>query len=225
LYNDAIAAGWTGITPLLATVTVETGVYIYSTNINAPAFTTGADMPAGSIITIINNGFIMGQGGDGAGFTNVSFPATSGGTALDIRCPGVKIQATSYIGGGGGGGGHGGSGGGATTTNYNPGAIAGTGVVGPPRQGRNGGPANASTNGGGGGGGLGSVGSVNGGNGHTSSISGVSTVYAGGGRGSTGDFQTYGNPGTGQANRGGGGNAGDPSDSGKAGILIIRYPT
>lgn len=114
LYDDALAAGWNGISPLLANVTVERNVYVYATTTSVAGFTTntaGTDFPGGSAINIINNGYIIGKGGDGgqcspglcAGY---GFP---GGTAMNINFP-VTITNNSYIAGGGGGGAGNGSG-------------------------------------------------------------------------------------------------------------------
>lgn len=133
------------------TITINSGVYIYSTSTgNAGLTLTGGT--TGDTLTIVNNGYIMGQGGDGGA------PPTAGGPALSIGYP-VTINNTygsAYIGGGGGGGG--GSG-------YSSLAASGGGGAG----GGGGGPN------GGGGGGLGGAG----GNG---SSSGLPVGGGGGGR-------------------------------------------
>jgi hypothetical protein len=104
LYAAALAAGWTGITALLATVTVNAGVYVYATTTSTAGFAVTGVYPAGSAINIINNGYILGKGGDGG----IS-AAQSGGPAMSINYP-VTITNNSsvsggYIAGGGGGGG------------------------------------------------------------------------------------------------------------------------
>jgi len=56
----ALDRGWNGISK--AVITIGSDVYIYSDDMNCPALTTG-DWPRG--LRLINNGFIMGRGGDG----------------------------------------------------------------------------------------------------------------------------------------------------------------
>jgi hypothetical protein len=80
------------------TVTVNSGVYVYSTCIATPAITfTGGT--TGDVVTLVNNGFIMGQGGQGG-------QSQTGGPAISLSYP-VTINntnASAYIGGGGGSG-------------------------------------------------------------------------------------------------------------------------
>jgi hypothetical protein len=47
------------------TVTVNAGIYVWSDSTSLPAFDTGSPWPAGSTITLVNNGYIMGKGGNG----------------------------------------------------------------------------------------------------------------------------------------------------------------
>jgi hypothetical protein len=139
------------------TITINAGVYLYATtNANAGLTLTGGT--AGDTLTIVNNGYIMGGGGNGsAGGT-----AQSGSSALSIPISATinNTNASAYIGGGGGGGqggtngyltcgggggaggGNGGAGAGAAGTG---GAIGSSGSRGPQYPG--------STNSGGGGGG------------------------------------------------------------------------
>jgi hypothetical protein len=102
-----------------AIITVNSGVYLYSTSNATPALTiTGAAV--GDKVSLINNGFIIGQGGRGAdspvssiGGTRIA--ATAGGPALSIFTD-LIITNNGFIAGGGGGGGGsytGGGGGGA----------------------------------------------------------------------------------------------------------------
>jgi hypothetical protein len=83
-------------------VTVAPGVYVYSTNMGA----TGAGMyiPSSftSPVSVINNGYIMGRGGD-ANFPSGTLAGNPGGPALAISRP-VTITNNSYIAGGGGAG-------------------------------------------------------------------------------------------------------------------------
>ncbi len=100
------------------TITINTGIYVYSTSTATPALSLSGGT-TGDTITIVNNGFIMGMGGnggpvdtglDGPTNTNTFRSATAGaagGNALSLGYP-VTINNTNpvaYIGGGGGGGG------------------------------------------------------------------------------------------------------------------------
>ena len=60
----ASANGWNGTSA--ATITINSGVYVYSTSTGTPGLTTGS-FPGG--LTRINNGYIMGPGGTGGGGT------------------------------------------------------------------------------------------------------------------------------------------------------------
>lgn len=125
LNADLISQGWDGISPIDVTVTVPSGVTIGSNAANLPAFTIN-QFPDGSNITLINNGTIVGRGGDGgSGGWNYGewvyghnwgwfriFESTSGsdgGTAIKTEYN-IKIINNGIIGGGGGGGGGGGVG-------------------------------------------------------------------------------------------------------------------
>jgi hypothetical protein len=163
----ALANGWDGSTA--ATITIGSGVWIYSTSTGTPALTTGS-FPGG--LTIINNGFIAGMGGNGSPNTS-PYTGLPGGNAISLGSN-VTINntnASAYIGGGGGGGGSvqggGGAGGGS-------GSGAGAGV--------GGGAGSAGTNGTGASGGGKGGGAGGGGGGYGGS--GKSTVmYPGGGGG------------------------------------------
>lgn len=105
LYNYLIAQGWNGSDEV--EVTINSGVYIWSDNTAVAALNTGGAYPKG--LTIINNGFIMGKGGNGAGFFAAVSPithgtATSGGPAIYLTAPVNLNNSNGYIGGGGGGG-------------------------------------------------------------------------------------------------------------------------
>lgn len=104
LRNDMIANGWDGVMRATVTVTINSGVYVYATSTSTAAFTTGT-MSSGTTVSIINNGYIMGKGGNGQ--TPTQQPQ-EGGPAVDINYS-VSITNNSYIAGGGGGGGGGGT--------------------------------------------------------------------------------------------------------------------
>lgn len=123
LRSLAVAAGWNQSAPVVATLTG--GYYIYSTTTQA-ALTIDGSWPGG--VTFVNNGYVMGLGGNGGGYLGTPTPATnnvgqtagSDAIALGVSC---TIQNNSYIGGGGGGGGCGG-------IYYNAGGGAGGGTGG-----------------------------------------------------------------------------------------------
>ena len=114
----AVAAGWDQIKPLNATVTINSGVYVYSTSTGTYAFDTGVTFPTGTTLSLVNNGTILGMGGAGAGamgmgpggtfyYTpiNTSF-AAAGGPGLIARYA-LSVTNNGIIAGGGGGGGGG----------------------------------------------------------------------------------------------------------------------
>ena len=134
----ALANGWNGTSA--ATITVGSNVYIWSSSITIPGLTINGSWPAG--ITVINNGFIMGKGGNGGQNNNgTTTAAQNGGSAISLGVN-ASITNNSYIGGGGGGGAHsnysemaagsgGGAGGGSGGTGYNDaGGVAGGGAGG-----------------------------------------------------------------------------------------------
>jgi len=114
LKSAAIAAGWNQISPLYATVTINTGVYVGSSATSTYSFDTGITFPAGTQLILINNGNILGCGG--AGGHGGGATITAGGTGLQGG-PALRAQYAlsvtgpigAIIGGGGGGGGGGGA--------------------------------------------------------------------------------------------------------------------
>ena len=103
LYNAATAAGWNPAVKLNVTVTVNSGVYVGSTSPGSYAFIihSSAYFPAGSTITLINNGYILGMGGTGGAG---GAAGNLGGYALHVGMA-ATIYNYGYIYGGGGGGG------------------------------------------------------------------------------------------------------------------------
>ena len=84
----------------IVNLTIGTNIYLYATStVNAALTISG--FTAGDTINIINNGYIMGMGGDGASF---NANGGVGGPAISL---GFKVNITNnrYIAGGGGGGG------------------------------------------------------------------------------------------------------------------------
>lgn len=123
----AIAAGWDGLIPLRATVTVNTGVTVYSPTVSAATIIFNGVWPAGSTAVLINNGNIYGcggRGGDGAGGHNIQYyndawgyvvvtynvpysagnEGQTGGPAVYVKDINLVITNNGTIAGGGGGG-------------------------------------------------------------------------------------------------------------------------
>jgi hypothetical protein len=115
LKTAAIAAGWDQVRPLAATVTINAGVYVYSTSTGSYAFDTGATFPTGTTLALINNGIILGMGGVGGANAYVLNSPPYGivnGTSGGVGGPALRAQYAisitnngSIAGGGGGGGG------------------------------------------------------------------------------------------------------------------------
>lgn len=125
--------GWNGVFP--AVITVNPGVYIWSDSTSIAGLTTGV-FPRGLII--INNGFIMGRGGNGGVGAGTRENGYNGGNAILLNSNTIiQHNASGYIGGGGGGGaggsqgaGGGGAGGGTGGYSYYKGTqIGGAGGI------------------------------------------------------------------------------------------------
>jgi hypothetical protein len=76
LRNAAIAAGWDQVLVLQATVTINSSIFVGSSSTGTAAFSTGSSFPAGSTLTVINNGYIVGCGGNGG---SADFVGSAGG--------------------------------------------------------------------------------------------------------------------------------------------------
>ena len=116
----ALAAGWNGTAPIVATI--NSGVYLWSDNTGVGGLTV-SNIPTGSIIN--NYGYIIGRGGNGG--NGGSGAGQAGGPALVNSVSGITVNNLSgaYIAGGGGGGG--GSTSGTTTGGGGGGAGGGYG--------------------------------------------------------------------------------------------------
>ena len=114
-YNLANALG-NPTMPTNVTLTIQTGVTVYSNTTSEAALDTGI-LPPGSTITIINNGTIIGKGGIGGRGGNWLYNQSGengllgedGGSAIRLRGSAYIDNTNGYIFGGGGGGGGGGS--------------------------------------------------------------------------------------------------------------------
>jgi len=217
LRTFALANGWDGTTK--ATITVGSSVYVYATSTGNAGLTINGSWPGG--VTLINGGFILGQGAAGH---NVNPPnsstAPSGGSAISLGVS-CTITNNNYIAGGGGGGagsigygsgGGGGAGGGAGGSNTNGSSAAGGGVG---SSGANGG-TNSYTVGkltvmAGGGGGGGRILPGTGGAGAPGSIGNSNTYGRGGGSGGGGGSGAY------QPTGGGAGGSGSSAGSNSGG--------
>jgi len=169
----ATSAGWNGVTPLLANITVNSGVTVSATVTTTAAMTVGV-MPAGSIVNITNNGVITGLSGTRGTFRNAN--GKPGGVGI-LSSALLNLTNNNVICGGGGsggmgadnlgsncidtGGGGGGTGGSANTINANI-TITNNGIIGGGGGGGGGGAltllggcgTTVSASGGGGGGGM-----------------------------------------------------------------------
>ena len=147
LYTWATGQGYPGT--IDAEITVAPGVYIWSDNTAVSALTIPNGFGSNNL-TVVNQGYIMGKGGNGTAYTPpgavVGVLGNPGGPAISLLTP-VTIDNTfpnGYIGGGGGsasqainsggGGGAGGGHGGATPAAGNYGLGGAIGQPGTPAQ-------------------------------------------------------------------------------------------
>lgn len=95
-------------TPVCVVCLVQPGVEISSPTTTDPAFTTGTALPAGSLVAIVNEGNILGRGGDGGSAFDPALGLTGegedGGTAIELTLDADIINNFNIFGGGGGGG-------------------------------------------------------------------------------------------------------------------------
>lgn len=109
--NTAKVAGYAAGTTD-AVLTINSGVFVSSASTGSYALTVDTSWAAGDTVTIVNNGTIIGRGGNG-GNANGFGPAgagSSGGPALLVQRT-LTLNNLNRIAGGGGGGGGGGLGG------------------------------------------------------------------------------------------------------------------
>ena len=207
-YNIFTAAG-SPTSPVIVTLTINSGVNVYSTSTSSYALDTGSGWPSGSSITIANSGKIIGMGGAG-GAGQYATPSggsgaagADGGPALNVQYASIITGSGSIVAGGGGGGGggcgyrysgvpshhgSGGGGGGGGGDNGAGGAGGGTSVTG-----HVGGTGSDGTATGGGAGGAGGA------------DDGFASAGGAGGAGGYGTAGTAGSNGSGLNNSGAGG--------------------
>lgn len=87
------------------TITVNSGVYLWATTITGAGLTLSGGA-TGDTVILVNNGFIIGKGGNAniAVDYQTMTPAQNGGTALSLGFNTTVNNSAGYIGGGGGGG-------------------------------------------------------------------------------------------------------------------------
>jgi len=97
--------GWDTVQRVQGTVTIPSGVTIFSTNTSIPAFRI-PNLPSGSQVSLSNSGRILGRGGDGGFIISPSNtrPGQDGGLAFEVLSP-TNVTNFGNISGGGGGGG------------------------------------------------------------------------------------------------------------------------
>lgn len=194
------------------TLTINSGVIVSSSSTGSYAFSVDNSWSVGDRVTIVNNGTILGRGGNGGGgnpgstgFPNPGLPGSAGGPALFVNFPTTINNGSGRIAGGGGGGG----GGGASSSPAIAGGSGGGGGIG----GSNGGPGGASSSSFPGIPGTAGTLTANGTGGPAVTSSGKFTFSGGKG----GDGGSYGSSG----NNGNGAGGGDGGSGGAAGGAIV----
>jgi len=122
------SAGWDGVKPVVANITINSGVTVYGVGYGGtPAFAIDS-LPTYSTVSVTNNGIIAGYGGYGAGTAGAGGP---GGVGMSISYSTTLINSsTGAIFGGGGGGGGGGAGPDyGTSKNGGNGGAAGDAII------------------------------------------------------------------------------------------------
>ena len=182
LYSQALAAGWDGVVPLDAEVTVASGIVLSADSTSLYGFDTGSGFPAGSVLKLIMPGYVCGMGGAGGAAKTAG---SNGGPALRAQHA-ITIDALGGVtaggGGGGGGGGFGGGGGGggrSGRTDAAGGVAPSTGAGGTFSSGGAGGGSGGGAGGTTGPGGAGSL-SAGGGGGGWGASGGTASSNAGG---------------------------------------------
>lgn len=203
VFNNRGPAYVAGATDL--TVTVNPGVVVGSTSTGAYAMLVPSSFNPGDTVTIVNNGTIVGTGGNGGSWVSGANPSTPGspaGNAIFVNRP-TTITNNGTIGGGGGGGGSGGSrvgirapagsgGGGGGGAGFNGGAGGAGGPIG----GIPGSPGSTFSAGSGGAGGAPGPAGPGGPGGFlgNAGAAGTSSPNIGGGAGGAGGLYIVGNP-------------------------------
>lgn len=137
LRTQLVSAGWDQTNPFRAVITINSGIVLGSANTSSYSLDTGTTaFPTHSFLEIVNNGYIVGAGGNGAsGYGDDELrPGLPGGPAIRLNLQTI-ITNNNIIGGGGGGSGRsgyggdnggGGAGGAGRIIGYNGGATLAT---------------------------------------------------------------------------------------------------
>jgi len=207
----ALANGWDGT--VAVEITVNAGVYVYSTSTSNAGLTVTGSFPGG--VTLINNGYIIGKGGNGGSNSGPTAGAPGGSAiSLGINATIVNNSGAFIAGGGGGGGGQlSGGGGGAGGGDGGLGRFSYAGGTGGAigSSGNNGGGGNLGGQGGGAGAGAGGV------------VQQSQTIGGGGGGGGRILPGTGGAGGLGAVVGGVGGSAGNPGSQANPGGYSVNF--
>ena len=197
------------------TLTINPGVVVGSSSTGTYALNVPNAFNAGDTVTIVNNGTVIGRGGNGgsggSGFTNPGGGGGNGGNAVYVNRALILTNNGTLAGGGGGGGGGGAQNNSSFTPKGSPspsgsggggggggaGNTAGSGGGGgPPGPGGSGGGGNTTSGGGGGAGAFGTTpgGPGGSGGGQGANGGGGTTRSGSGGGGGTRGFYVVGNP-------------------------------
>ena len=199
------------------TLTINPGVVVGSSSTGTYALNVPNAFNAGDTVTIVNNGTVIGRGGNGgsggSGFTNPGGGGGNGGNAVYVNRALILTNNGTLAGGGGGGGG----GGAQNNSSFTP----------------KGSPSPSGSGGGGGGGGAGNTAGSGGGGGPspfgTGGSGGGGNTTSGGGGGAGTPGPTPGGPGGsggGQGANGGGGTtrSGSGGGGGTRGFYVVGNP-
>lgn len=182
LKAQALAAGWDGVVPLDAIVTVSSGIVLSANSTSQYGFDTGSGFPVGTTLKLVMHGYVCGMGGAGS---SASSAGSDGGPAL-LAQHAITIDALGGVtaggGGGGSGGGFGGGGGGRSgRTNSAGGTGYPAGGAGTFSSGGDGGGSGGGAGGTTGAGGNGVAGTSGGGGGGWGAKGGNASAYGGAG--------------------------------------------
>ena len=107
VYDQAVSAGWNGVTPKQIVVSLSRGIVLGSSYTNSPAMKVDTRIPLNSSVIIINDGLISGKGGEGGGLSSSTSYGVNGenvGPSLWAERPCVVENLYQLFGGGGGAG-------------------------------------------------------------------------------------------------------------------------
>jgi|GEM_PF-5870372 len=126
LTTEATNNGWDGQSAVELFLWLKNGFDIYATSISTAALREGS-FPSGSQFRFLNEGTVLGKGGDGGdgGANSNGTPGEAGGDAMDVASAWTITNGSGEIWAGGGGGG---GGAGNTTFPVNNGSGGGGGA-------------------------------------------------------------------------------------------------